>query len=134
MWNLTGADRLMAISLGLSGCCVAIIGHLVGHKFCFFFVCIAGLLVVKHTSEHNIHIVLFYSYKYPVDCVDAEYHPHLTGERNGDPSGLLDSRSCRQLGSSQESQLLTTLLNSQMVSLVKVQMCQGDPCLLIVDD
>ena len=32
---------------------------------------------------------------YPVDCVDAA-HPHLTGltgERNGDTSGLLDSHS-----------------------------------------
>lgn len=57
--------------------------------------CITGLPVVKHTSEHNIHVVLFYSCKYPVDCVDAA-HPHLTGltgERNGDTSGLLDSHS-----------------------------------------
>lgn len=29
------SDRLMAGSLGLSGCCVVNIGHLVGHKFCF---------------------------------------------------------------------------------------------------
>lgn len=68
MVNLTGGDRLVAgflwgfldavwLSLGTFWVTISVSS-----------LCIAGLLVVKHTSEHNIHIVSFYSRKYPVDC------------------------------------------------------------------
>lgn len=111
-WVLCGIDHLAAFESTIS-----------------ILLCIdmKGVMVVKH----NIHIVSFYSWNYPMKYVEA-VHPHFTVEENGDPKQLMDNVTKQLCGPTRwrvQVPCLPFMCLYILFFLMKVKIYQDSPCL-----